>query len=46
GRVLYAMDYPYQYAPDEVTAQDDLPLGTAGLKAFFQTTAEDLFQLR
>jgi 5-carboxyvanillate decarboxylase len=45
-RVLYAMDYPYQYAPDEVTAQDELPLGTAGLKAFFQTTAENLFHLR
>lgn len=44
-RVLYAMDYPYQYAPDEVAAQDCLPLATADLRAFYQTTAEDLFHL-
>jgi 5-carboxyvanillate decarboxylase len=44
-RVLYAMDYPYQYAPDEVTAQDNLPLAPADLRAFYQTTAEDLFHL-
>jgi 5-carboxyvanillate decarboxylase len=44
-RVLYAMDYPYQYVPDEVTAQDNLPLDPAALKAFFQTNAEDVFGL-
>ena len=44
-RVLYAMDYPYQYDADEVTAQDELPLSPAGKKAFFQTIAEDLFGL-
>jgi 5-carboxyvanillate decarboxylase len=44
-RVLYAMDYPYQYVPDEVTAQDSLPVSPGELKAFFQTTAEQLFGL-
>jgi 5-carboxyvanillate decarboxylase len=44
-RVLYAMDYPYQYAPEEVAAQDRLPLDPPALKAFFQTTAEHLFRL-
>jgi 2,3-dihydroxybenzoate decarboxylase len=43
--VLYAMDYPYQYAPEEVTTQDNLPLSPADLKAFYQTTAERLFNL-
>jgi 5-carboxyvanillate decarboxylase len=42
-RVLYAMDYPYEYVPEEVTAQDNLPLDSAALKAFFQTNAERLF---
>ena len=44
-RVLYAMDYPYQYAPDEVATQDSLPLSPGELKAFFQTTAEEVFGL-
>ena len=44
-RVLYAMDYPYQYAPDEVAAQDALPLDPGERTAFFQTTAERLFRL-
>jgi len=44
-RVLYAMDYPYQYAAAEVTAQDELPLGPADKKAFFQTNAERVFRL-
>ena len=29
GRVMYAMDYPYEYMPEEVTAQDALPLDAA-----------------
>jgi len=43
--VLYAMDYPYQFVPDEVTMQDDLAIGDADKKAFFQTNAERLFKL-
>jgi 2,3-dihydroxybenzoate decarboxylase len=43
--VLYAMDYPYQFVADEVTAQDQLPLGPADKKAFFQSNAERVFRL-
>jgi 2,3-dihydroxybenzoate decarboxylase len=44
-RVLYAMDYPYQYVLDEVSIQDDLPLDDTAKKAFFQTNAEHVFGL-
>jgi 5-carboxyvanillate decarboxylase len=44
-RVLYAMDYPYQFVADEVTVQDQLPLGLADKKAFFQSNAERVFRL-
>ncbi len=44
-RVLYAMDYPYQYVPAEVSIQDDLPIDDAAKKAFFQTNAELVFGL-
>jgi 2,3-dihydroxybenzoate decarboxylase len=44
-RVLYAMDYPYEYQAYEVRAQDDLPLDPAEKRAFFQGNAEALFGL-
>ncbi len=44
-RVLYAMDYPYEYSIDEVRWQDDLPLTVAEKKRFYQTNAEDVFKL-
>jgi 2,3-dihydroxybenzoate decarboxylase len=44
-RVLYAMDYPYQYLPAEVKVYDDLPLSAADKKMLFQTNAEMLFSL-
>ncbi len=44
-RVLYAMDYPYQYVAEEVTAMDRLPISDAHKKMFFQTNAETLFKL-
>ena len=44
-RVLYAMDYPYQYVPDEVTAHENLPLNLEEKKALFQTNAETVFGL-
>jgi 5-carboxyvanillate decarboxylase len=44
-RVLYAMDYPYQFEPDEVTATDNLPIGDADKKKLFQTNAERVFGL-
>jgi 2,3-dihydroxybenzoate decarboxylase len=45
GRVLYAMDYPYQYVPEEVAAMDALPLTGPEKAAFFQHNAEKLFKL-
>jgi 5-carboxyvanillate decarboxylase len=44
-RVMYAMDYPYEYVPEEVTMQDDLPIDAAAKKAFFQGIAEEVFGL-
>jgi 2,3-dihydroxybenzoate decarboxylase len=44
-RVMYAMDYPYQYVLDEVRAQDSLPISDADKKRFYQTTAEQVFRL-
>jgi 2,3-dihydroxybenzoate decarboxylase len=44
-RVMYAMDYPYQYVPEEVLAQDALPISDAEKKAFYQTIAERVFKL-
>ena len=44
-RVLYAMDYPYQFEPHEVTATDTLPISDADKKKLFQTNAERVFGL-
>jgi 5-carboxyvanillate decarboxylase len=44
-RVLYAMDYPYQYEISEVSTQDGLPIDDTAKKAFFQTNAELVFGL-
>lgn len=44
-RVLYAMDYPYQYVPDEVRAMDALAISDDDKRRFFQTNAETLFKL-
>lgn len=44
-RVMYAMDYPYQYEHDEVRAMDamDMPIETK--RKFMQTNAERWFKL-
>ncbi|MEY4345341.1 MAG: hypothetical protein RL032_1173 [Pseudomonadota bacterium] len=42
-RVLYAMDYPYQYAPEEVTMMDNMQMSAEEKKKFFQTNAEKVF---
>lgn len=42
---LYAMDYPYQYLPSEVTVSDELPMSAADKKKYFQTNAERLFRI-
>jgi 2,3-dihydroxybenzoate decarboxylase len=44
-RVMYAMDYPYQFVPEEVHVTDALPLSYEDHKAFYQTNAERLFKL-
>jgi 2,3-dihydroxybenzoate decarboxylase len=44
-RVLYAMDYPYQFVPEEVTIADGFAMSDADKKKFFQTNAEKLFKL-
>jgi len=45
-RVMYAMDYPYQFVREEVIASDALPLDAAAKKQFFQGNAERVFRLR
>lgn len=44
-RVLYAMDYPYQFVADEVLASDAMPMSAADKVKFFQTNAERVFKL-
>ena len=45
-RVMYAMDYPYQYVPEEVTMQDSMAISDEAKKKFFQTNAERVFKIR
>jgi len=44
-RVMYAMDYPYQYNGAEVTVTDEMPISDADKKKFYQTNAERIFHL-
>ncbi|MDO9148047.1 MAG: amidohydrolase family protein [Hydrogenophaga sp.] len=44
-RVLYAMDYPYQHAVDEVIALDDMPMSADDQLRFFQTNAQAVFKM-
>jgi 2,3-dihydroxybenzoate decarboxylase len=44
-RVLYAMDYPYQYVPDEVGFCDAMTISDADKKAFFEGNARRVFKL-
>lgn len=44
-RVLYAMDYPYQYAAEEVARLDAMAMRDADKKKFFQSNAENLFKI-
>ncbi len=44
-RVLYAMDYPYQFVPEEVKVTDDLPISDEDKKKFYQLNAERVFAL-
>jgi 2,3-dihydroxybenzoate decarboxylase len=44
-RVLYAMDYPYQFVPEEVAVTDNLPISDDDKKRLYQTNAEAVFKL-
>ena len=44
-RVLYAMDYPYQFVAEEVTLTDQVPLSDLQRKMLFQLNAERVFSL-
>ena len=44
-RVLYAMDYPYQHAVDEVMALDAMDMSIQHKTMFFQSNAEAVFKL-
>jgi 2,3-dihydroxybenzoate decarboxylase len=44
-RVLYAMDYPYQYKAEEVMALDRMDMDPAAKAAFFEGNARRLFKL-
>jgi len=44
-RVMYAMDYPYQFVADEVRAMDNMDMAPELKKKFFQTNAERWFGL-
>jgi 5-carboxyvanillate decarboxylase len=44
-RVMYAMDYPYQFVPDEVRTHDLLDVSPEVKKKLMQTNAERWFKL-
>jgi 5-carboxyvanillate decarboxylase len=44
-RVMYAMDYPYQFVPEEVAVTDELPISDADKKKLYQSNAERVFGL-
>lgn len=44
-RVMYAMDYPYQYTPQEVIDLDNMDMSDADKKMFYQGVAEKVFKL-
>jgi len=44
-RVMYAMDYPYEYVPDEVRAMDNLNITADQKKKFFQSNSQRWFNL-
>ena len=44
-RVLYAMDYPYQFIKAEVDITDNLKISAAARKKLFQSNAEKVFSI-
>jgi 2,3-dihydroxybenzoate decarboxylase len=44
-RVMYAMDYPYQYAVDEVAILDNMQMNDEDKKKFFESNAKRVFKI-
>lgn len=44
-RLMYAMDYPYQFVPEEVQVTDELPISLEDKRKLYQTNAERVFRL-
>jgi len=44
-RVLYAMDYPYQFVPEDVKVTDELPITEDERRLLYETNATRLFRL-
>jgi 5-carboxyvanillate decarboxylase len=44
-RVMYAMDYPYQFVPEEVKVTDELPISREDRRKLYQLNAERVFRL-
>jgi len=44
-RVLYAMDYPYQFVPEEVKVTDELPVSDADRQKLYHANAREVFRL-
>src|SRR5215469_5093363 len=44
-RVMYAMDYPYQFVPEEVKVTDDLPISDEDKHNLYHSNAERVFGL-
>jgi 2,3-dihydroxybenzoate decarboxylase len=45
-RVMYAMDYPYQFVPSEVAVTDGLPIPAEHTEMLYQRNAERVFKLK
>jgi 2,3-dihydroxybenzoate decarboxylase len=43
--VMYAMDYPYQFVPEEVAVTDNLPISAQQTEMLYQRNAERIFKL-
>jgi 5-carboxyvanillate decarboxylase len=44
-RVMYAMDYPYQFVPEEVKVTDELPIGEEDRSRLYHLNAQRVFKL-
>jgi 2,3-dihydroxybenzoate decarboxylase len=44
-RVMYAMDYPYQFVPEEVKVTDELPISEDDRRKLYRLNAEEVFAL-